>query len=715
MNTSTFCSWVTSLRNKLIISQQRCLVVLNGDLAWANNLIESLIINDKPHEHYTNSNSFVAFGEQCSAGLNIVNNYRHQLGTENDFVFFADEHFHPDAFAALSGTIKAGGIMFWLCTDELINNKNNLFIQRLWQQVVIDDNSLLLNQEDSSFPELEDLFNGFQVQQQTVFTHPTCRTAEQLTAVEAIEKVANGHRNRPLVLTADRGRGKSSALAIAVANLINKASSSEQENALSIMITASHRDAVNVFFTQLAVSCANGQLFGDSFTYQNHTVQFIPVDVLVSEQPKANLLLIDEAAAIPIYLLTILLERYHRLVFSSTVHGYEGAGRGFAINFIKILRQKMPEFVQLHIHQPIRWCENDPLEQLIFNSFLLAPMAEVQALSVNNNNDHLSENHSVIQKVTQQQLFENEMLLQQVFTILVTAHYQTSPSDLKFLLNNPALNIFVSFAADNTTVIAVALALNERQASAADIQLALASKKRLKDQFLPQSLLLHCGIRTAFEYQYLRIVRIAVQPHLQGRGIGGDLLTFIEAYAKKHQFDFVGTSFGVNKDLVNFWGKANYHFARIGFTQDKASGEHSCLLLKSFSSAANQLLLIINQQFYQRFNYYLAEQFQHVNPEIVQCIYQQANSVVLAKVSKDDISAVEDFIARVSLYDACAYSLSVWLRNKLTQSPPVNIELLIAKVLQRRSTSDLCRQYQLTGKKALNNMLISQVTTLYND
>lgn len=698
-----------------MINKQRSLVVLNGDLAWANNLVKSLISNEKTDGDYKNSNNFVAFGQQCSADMNIVHNYRHHLGTENDFVFFADEHFHADAFTALSGTIKAGGIMFWLCSDDLINEKNNLFIQRLWQQVVSDENSLLLKQKDSSFPQIEYLFNGFQLPKKPVFTHTICRTAEQLTAVDAIEKVANGHRNRPLVLTADRGRGKSSALAIAVASIINKASLSEQSNALSIVITAPHRDAVNVFFTQLAVSCANGQLFGDSFTYQNHTVQFLAVDVLVSEQPKANLLLIDEAAAIPIYLLSTLLERYHRLVFSSTVHGYEGAGRGFAINFIKILRQKMPDFVQLHIHQPIRWCENDPLEQLIFNGFLLAPMNEVQTLSLPKNNDHLTANLSVIQKVSQQQLFQNEMLLQQVFSILVTAHYQTSPSDLKFLLNNPALNVFVCFAADNTTVIAVALALNEYHASATDIQLALTSKKRLKDQFLPQSLLLHCGIRTAFEYQYLRIVRIAVQPHLQGRGIGHDLLTFIETYAKQHQFDFVGTSFGVNKNLVNFWGKANYHFARIGFTQDNASGEHSCLLLKSFSNAADQLLLTINQQFYQRFNYYLAEQFQYVNPKLVQCIYQQANSLVLAKISEDDINAVEDFISRVSLYDVCAYSLSVWLCHALTQSTTINVELLIAKVLQRRNVSDLCHQYQLTGKKALNNMLISQVKALYND
>ncbi len=70
-------------------------------------------------------------------------------------------------------------------------------------------------------------------------------------------------------------------------------------------------------------------------------------------------------------MLNQLLRQYNRIAFASTVHGYEGTGRGFAIKFRQQLDAVSPQWRQLRISQPIRWAENDPLERWVFKVLLL--------------------------------------------------------------------------------------------------------------------------------------------------------------------------------------------------------------------------------------------------------------------------------------------------------------------------------------------------------
>jgi N-acetyltransferase 10 len=54
---------------------------------------------------------------------------------------------------------------------------------------------------------------------------------------------------------------------------------------------------------------------------------------------QAELVIVDEAAAIPITLVKNLLGSY-MVVLSSTVHGYEGTGRSLSLKLVSSLREQ---------------------------------------------------------------------------------------------------------------------------------------------------------------------------------------------------------------------------------------------------------------------------------------------------------------------------------------------------------------------------------------
>jgi tRNA(Met) cytidine acetyltransferase len=536
-------------------------------------------------------------------------------------------------------------------------------------------------------------------------------------------KVVTGHRDRPLVLTADRGRGKSSALAIAASQLLL-----QTQQPLKIIISAASRQSLNVFFSQVAKSLPSAKISANQVSYQESEITFLPIDYILRHKPMAGALFVDEAASIPVYLLTKLLKNYHRLIFASTVHGYEGAGRGFTIKFNAILEKLTPHWRKLHIEQPIRWAEHDPLEKFIFDSCLLnADLEKVTDINrelffnnvkVKGEQPYSKKTHRelgnawhpknlAVRKVAAIELVNNEGLLRNVFSVLVTAHYQTTPNDVKLLLDNPSVSVITLSA--NNQIIGVAMLMAEGKIDDGFIEKIKQNQRRLRDQFLPQSLLTHCGIDNSFSYRYQRVMRIAIHPSLQSRGLGAFFMTQISTLVAKQGDDFLGSSFGGNQSLLKFWQQAGFSVARIGFTRDKASGEHSCLVLKPLTSKASSINDVIEKQFYQSFDYLLADQLSGLAAEFVWQVLHQNQQINRQPLAENLQQAIVDFASEARLFSSCAYGLHQWLLKQCLQRYDPDVLVLISRIFQKKAVDDVCEKYKLTGKKALNQHLVNFV------
>lgn len=724
MQNKIFSHWFRGFQQQACSLNERRLIALVGERDWASALlraIDSHSCDGAKHSEKT----WLVYGDSKQIKANVNSQrFRDKLGSESDFIIFNEtgsaqaDNSHQlelsiDAFAALSGTLVAGGVFFLLINhDSYIND--GLFNQRFFKLLTTFSEHIIIKKGDCHLP--PDLSSHQESSDDNLKESLcyNCVTQEQLTAVEAIIKVVMGKRNRPLVLTADRGRGKSSALAIACGQLLKQAT---KERKFRIIITAADVDSLSVFYKQLALSEPDGVLLNTKFTTKYGVVEFLPIDQLLHQSKCANLVLVDEAAAIPIYLLEQLLSRYSRLVFSSTIHGYEGAGRGFTLKFQQTLTSIFPHWRALHIQEPIRWRVNDPLEKLVFDACLLN--AELPALSIEDQT--IAPSQLIFKLFSAKELVANEALFKQTFAILVTAHYQTKPSDVQLLLDNPRVQLVCLLNTSHSApqVIAVALLIHEGQfqknnISSKEVNAIKQSQRRLKNHFVPQSLLTHCGIEYAFDYHYLRLMRIAVHPQRQHQGVGQFFLTKIADYAVVQGVDFLASSFGATKALLAFWLNNQFKISRIGFSKDKASGEQSALVLKALSNSASEALTDINAEFYRTFDYLLQDEYKYLPSELIALILHHCPRHCLASLSERDIKNNMAFSKGHRQFSTCSFSLHLWLKHHLIKHNLENDDVLwvlISRILQKRSIDDVCKKYGFTGKKALEKFLQSSLNT----
>ena len=683
--------WFQQRQSRL---SHRQLLVITGQEEWTRTAAVTLLDKNDIQSILWVSNAQTKY-ENIS-----VKDYRCKLGHEYDWVVLnCFSGFRANAAMALSGTIRAQGLMVVLCPElsewpnyadpEQINRISYGYQQHFTKSHFIQ-HLISSFDEDSAVAMLSaDKFSG-----KTSFVEDISdkeRYYEQEITVTNICKVAQGHRNRPLILTADRGRGKSSALGIAAAKLMRISDK-------RIYITAPHIRNVEQVFIHNKRLLPEAVMYKNSVLHESSSLTFKSIDVLLSDEISADLLLVDEASAIPVDILNKLAKKFPRIVFSTTVHGYEGSGRGFEMRFIRQLSQRKPDFKRSQMLQPIRWYKHDTLEQFWFTSLFHNVQQGTETFE--------PESQSInCRHLTKTQLLNNKTLLGSLFRLLIDAHYQTSQDDLQRLLDAPEIECFI--LTKGNTLLGVAQIIKEGGDCLDEIAKNIADcTRRVKGHLVAQNITSSYNALPFLLAQQWRISRIAIAPEHQRKGLGKQLIDYIEQQARQQHIMFLTTSFGCNTNILNFWYKSEFFLTKLSAKPEVSSGEHSAICIKPLTNEALKISDSIHKDFYQELLYQIDKNFQELSESLLIQILLFKPTVNI-DVSKN-IEIIKQFAKGKRAYFTCKRLLKDYLIANPARFLKLETQkqaLLVAALLQNLEDKELCSKYNLSGKKQIEQAL----------
>ena len=404
------------------------------------------------------------------------------------------------------------------------------------------------------------------------------KTVDQAKALLTfVDAIAEKTLRSTVTLTAARGRGKSAALGVAIAaaiahgysNIFITSPSPENLKTLFEFVfkgfdALNYLDHIDYTIIQSTNPDFNKAIVRVNVHRQHRqTIQYIqPQDAYTLGQ--AELVVIDEAAAIPLPLVKQLMGPY--LVFmASTINGYEGTGRSLSLKLIQQLREQSRGVPKLNgagdaevadrssgkattngdgaaargrslreitLTEPIRYAEGDSVERWLNKVLCLDATLPTSKLNTQGcphpskcellhvNRDTLFSFHPV-----------SEKFLQQMIALYVASHYKNSPNDLQLMSDAPAHQLFVlvppvdedsARLPEPLCVIQVAL---EGQISKQSVISSLSRGQRAGGDMIPWLVSQQFQDEEFAGLSGARIVRIATNPEYTNMGYGSRAIT----------------------------------------------------------------------------------------------------------------------------------------------------------------------------------------------
>ncbi|WP_435153329.1 tRNA(Met) cytidine acetyltransferase TmcA [Haladaptatus sp. DFWS20] len=568
------------------------------------------------------------------------------LGTTHEaIVFDAHDELHPNALGRVVGAIDGGGLFILLTPpldswsnrrdefdgtltvepfsiEDVTGNFRGRFVAtlRAHRGIAIVNVDVGIVEKDGitnpaprlgnrarSVPDSEfsDGRPSTPAQQERKFptsAYEACLTDDQISAVNALESLHE--RNRAVVVEADRGRGKSSGGGIAAGCLAGDGD--------DVLVTArNYRSAREVFVRAKTTLDELGEL-ADTDHDPPTRIESTAGGVVRFEKPTkaveedADVVIVDEAASLSVGLLERFLG-FQRVAFTTTVHGYEGAGRGFSVRFRDRLAESDYEVIDVTMVEPIRYAPGDPVEVWAFRALALDARPAVDPLVVNATPDE-----ATYRQLDADDLLADENLLRETFGLLVLAHYRTEPADLARLLDAP--NVAVRALCWDGHVVSVALLAREGNLPV-DVREHMYDGGRVKGNMLPDVLTTQLRDFEAGIPAGLRVLRIATHHAVRSSGFGSRLLR--EIRSEFSYLDWLGTGFGATPELLRFWRENGYRTVQLSTTRNDASGEYSALMLDPLSDAGHDLYDRHARHFSERIGSVLSDALSEMEPDVV--------------------------------------------------------------------------------------------------
>ncbi|WP_426577589.1 tRNA(Met) cytidine acetyltransferase TmcA [Xenorhabdus stockiae] len=586
--------WKT-LQEQMQRQGQRRLLVLSGENQWSEKIVASLK-NQLQGDWITIASGTPGSVEPIKAVGLLGREFLHG-------VFDATRGFNAEALAILAGTLKAGSWLVmrvpvwsqWVdLPDEDSSRWNESagviptshFIQHIQQQLLNSPDCLIWRQGKPFQASLLPQTRSWKMPD----GNPT--TGQQLI-LEQMLQASQG----VWVVTAPRGRGKSALAGM----LARQWQGSCWLCAPAKITTEVIRRYAESFNNNLEDGLQNsGTVSGAQqipFWSVDNLLKFIRENACRqqgntdTQQSNADWLLIDEAAAIPTPQLSELIRYFPRVLMTTTVQGYEGTGRGFLLKFCAAL----PDCQIRELKTPMRWSENDPLEKWLDNALLFDDSNLFSSSLLDPN----IENGLFFQSINQAEWLQQPQLLRQFYGLLASAHYRTSPLDLRRLLDGNGMTFLAAMSSSdnaNPQLIGALWMVNEGGLSPALAHEIWAGRRRPRGNLVAQSLAAHAGFPQAAVMRSQRVSRIAVQAQYRRMGIAQRLITQQCQVARIKKLDFISVSFGYTAELWSLWQKCGFQLVRMGTHLEASSGCYTAMAILPLSEQGEWLARAAQQQ-----------------------------------------------------------------------------------------------------------------------